>query len=161
IAGCATERKPLRGFDKPPPGSIVLDADPGGTVMIWPVFAVPGEIEVFRPRLDGQDAAGVTSQEGFYDYVNWPMQGWTGGWDSWLTGIPPGTHVVELVDSAGQTWGKSAPLPIPAGGSPYDASVQYPAVVFTHFGGQMGSWSVDPATQDTDITTDEITVTNL
>jgi len=160
VAACATERKPIRGFDKPPPG-IVLDGDPGGTVMIWPIFDVPAETQTFRPRLNGQDAVWVSSPEGFYDYVNWPMQGWTGGWDSWLDGIPPGAYVVELIDSAGQSWGQSASLPIPAGTGPYNPSGQNPGVVFTHFDGQVGSWTIDPATQDADTATDEITVTNL
>jgi hypothetical protein len=161
VAACDTERKPIRGFEKPPPGSIVLDSDPGGTVLIWPIFALPEETQVFRPRLNGQDAVGVTSQDGFYDYVNWPMQNWTGGWNPWLTGIPPGTYVVELVDGAGQSWGQSAPLPIPVGDGPYNPSGQSPAVVLTHFDGQAGSWTIDPMTQDADAATDEITVTNL
>jgi hypothetical protein len=88
--------------------------------------------------------------------------GWTGGWDDWLTGIPPGTYVVEIVDSAGQSWGKSAPLAVPAGGGHrYDSTVQNPTVVFTHFDDQVGSWNIDPSTQDADTATDEITVTNL
>src|SRR5689334_6566971 len=64
VAACATERKPIRGFDKPPPGTIVLNADPGGTIMVWPVFALPDATQVFRPRLNGQDVSIVTSQEG-------------------------------------------------------------------------------------------------
>jgi len=87
--------------------------------------------------------------------------GWTGGLDDWLTGIPPGTYVVEI-DSAGQIWGKSAPLAVPAGGGHrYDSTVQNPTVVFTHFDDQVGSWNIDPSTQDADPATDEITVTNL
>jgi hypothetical protein len=34
-------------------------------------------------------------------------------------------------------------------------------VIFAHFGYQVGSWTIDPATQDSDPATDEITVTNL
>jgi hypothetical protein len=162
IAACATEKKPIRGFDKPPSGSIVLDADPGGTVVIWPIFALPDETQTFRPRLKGQDVVDVTSTAGFYDYTSWTMQGWTGGWDYWLTGIPPGTYVVEIVDSAGQSWGKSAPLAVPAGGGDrFNSTVQNPTVVFTHFDDQVGSWNIDPSTQDADAATDEITVTNL
>ncbi len=72
------------------------------------------------------------------------------------SGIPPGAYIVELVDSAGQSWGQSAPLPIPAGdGDPYDPRAQIPAVVFTHFDGQVGSWTIDPTTQDADPATDE------
>jgi hypothetical protein len=162
IAACATERKPIRGFDKPPPGSIDLDADPGGTVVIWPIFALPDGTQTFRPRFNGHDAVGVTSPDGFYDYTSWPMQGWTGGQDDWLTGIPPGTYVVEIVDSAGQSWGKSAPLAVPAGGgNRFNSTVQNPTVVLTNFDGQVGSWTIDPSTQDADTATDEITVTNL
>jgi hypothetical protein len=162
IAACATERKPIRGFDKPPPGTIVLDADPGGTVVIWPMFAGTDGSQTFRARLNSQDAVVVTSQDG-YDYLDWTMQGgWTGGWDDWLTGIPPGTYVVEIVDSAGQSWGKSAPLAVPAGGGHrYDSTGQNPTVVFAHFDDQVGSWNIDPSTQDADTATDEITVTNL
>jgi hypothetical protein len=162
IAACATERKPIRGFDKPPPGTIVLDADPGGVVVMWPIFDLPNETQTFRARLNGQDAATVTSPNGFYDYLEWPMQGWTGGWDDFLTGVPPGTYVVEIVDSDGQSWGKSAPLAVPAGGgNRFDYTVQNPTVVFTHFDDQIGSWNIDPSTQDADPATDEITVTNL
>ena len=161
VAACATERKPIRGFDKPPPGSIVLDSDPGGMVAIWPIFDLPPEPQTFRPRLNGQDTAFETSDEGFYDYVNWMMGGWTGGWGNRLAWIPPDTYVVELVDSAGNSWGKSAPLPIPAGGDPYNPTGQSPGVVFINFDGQTGSWNIDPATQDADTATDEITVTNL
>jgi len=161
IAACATERKPIRGFDKPPPGTIVLDADPGGTVVIWPIFAGTDGSQVFRARLNSQDAVIMSSQDG-YDYLDWTMPGgWTGGWDNSLTGIPPGTYVVEI-DSAGQSWGKSAPLAVPAGGgNRYDSTVQNPTVVFTHFDDQVGSWNIDPSTQDADPATDEITVTNL
>ena len=161
VAACETQRKPIRGFDEPPPGSFVLDGDPGGMVTIWPIFDLPTEPQTFRPRLDGQDLAYETSDEGFYDYVTWMMQGWTGGWDNRLAWIPPDTYVVELVDSAGQSWGKSAPLAIPAGSGPYMPSGQDPAVVFINFDGQTGSWTIDPATQDADMATDEITVTNL
>src|SRR4029453_14203106 len=67
VAACATERKPIRGFDKPPAGSIVLDSDAGGMVSIWALFALPPtEPQTFRPRLNGQDAAFETSDEGFY-----------------------------------------------------------------------------------------------
>jgi len=161
VAACDTVKKPIRGFDKQPPGSIILDSDPGGTVMMWPIFDLPQTEQTFRPRLDGQDVAYVLSDEGFYDYYNWRMQGWTGGWNSWLQGIEPGTHVVELIDSTGQTWGQSAPLAIAAGGSPSNPSGQLPAVVFAHFGGKVASWYVNPATQDADTLTDEITVTNM
>jgi hypothetical protein len=161
LAACETSRKPLRGFDKQPPGSIVLDHDPGGTVMIWPMFDLPQTEHVFRPRLDGQDIVYLTSEEGFYDYYQWPLSGWTAGWNSWLEGIKPGLHVVELVDGAGQTWGQSAPLALAAGGSPSNPSGQFPAVVFAHFGGNVTSWYINPATQDADAATDEITVTNL
>ena len=66
------------------------------------------------------------------------------------------------IDSAGQSWGKSAPLAVPAGGgNRYDSTVQNPTVVFTHFDDQVGSWNIDPSTQDSDPATDEITVTNL
>jgi hypothetical protein len=162
IAACATERKPIRGFDKPPPGTIVLNDASGGTVIVWPIFALPDETQTFRARFNGHDAVYVTSQDGFYDYAEWQMQGWTGGWDDWFPGIAPGTYVVELVDSAGQSWGKSAPLAVPAGGgNRYDSTVQNPAVVFTHYDDQVGSWNIDPSTQDADMATDEITVTNL
>jgi hypothetical protein len=130
-------------------------------VVIWPIFDLPAEPQTFRPRLDGQDAACQTSDEGFYEYVNWTMQGWTGGWNR-SHGLDPAEHyVVELVDSAGNSWGKSAPLAIPAGGGPYSPSGQIPGVVFANFDGQTGSWNIDPATQDADTATDEITVTNL
>ena len=161
VAACATERKPIRGFDKPPPGSFVLDGDPGGMLVIWPLFDLPPEPQTFRPRFNGQDLAFETADEGFYDYVTWMMLGWTGGWGNPLAWIPPDTYVVELVDGAGRSWGQSAPLNIPAGGGPYNPIAQNPGVVFINFDGQTGSWNIDPATQDADTATDEITVTNL
>jgi hypothetical protein len=161
VAACQTVRKPLRGFDKVPPGSILLDDDPGGTVMMWPMFDAPQTEQMFRPRLDGQHIAYLISEEGFYDIYQFPLRGWTGGWSSWIEGIEPGTHVVELVDTAGQIWGRSAPLAVAAGGTPPNFSGQVPAAVFAHFDGKVAAWNIDPATQDADTATDEITVTNL
>jgi hypothetical protein len=163
IAACETQRKPLTGFDKPPPGGIVLDG--GNTVLLWPLFDLPQEPQqIFRPRLNDQDAVIIISQEGFYDYAELYLQGWTGGWNQWIGGIPSGTYTVELVDSAGQSYGQSAPLVISSGGgfsTPSSAAPQIPAVIFTHFAGQVGSWTIDPRMQDADAATDEITVTNL
>ena len=34
-------------------------------------------------------------------------------------------------------------------------------MVFAHFDGKVASWNIDPALQDSDPATDEITVTNL
>lgn len=166
VAACATERKPIRGFDKPPPGSIVLEtpAPDGGAFMLWPMLDLPLEpLQPFRPRLNGKDAVIVTSQDGFYDYVTLNLQGWTAGWNGWLTGIPPATYVVDLVDGAGQSWGQSAPLAIPSfgGDNVFTAQVQIPAVIFAHFDGKVTSWNVEPALQDADPATDEITVTNM
>jgi hypothetical protein len=158
---CATQKKPLTGFDKLPPGAITLDADPGGTVMMWPMFDLPPTPQPFRPRLDGQDLVWMTTEDGFYDYFTWTMQGWTGGWNSWLQGIEPGTHVLELVDGAGQLWGRSGPIAVAAGGTPSNPSGQIAAAIFTHFDGNVSALIVDPAAQDADTTTDEITVTNL
>lgn len=168
VAACHTVRKPIRGFDEPPAGSIVLDADPGGTLMMWTMFDLPQmPQQVFRPRLNGQDVVYVTSNEGFYDYAEVPLQGWTGGWSGWFTPITPGTYSLELVDSAGQSWGKSAPIAVPADdtdvtiGIPTYVKAQVPAVVFAHFGDTVASWNIQPALQDINTQTDEITVTNL
>ena len=159
LAGCANERKPLTGYDKQPPG-ILLDGT--SRVMIWPIFDLPpAPSEIFRPRLNGQDGVIRTSDEGFYDYDEFPLQNWTGGYDVWLTGTPPGTYTLELVDSAGQSWGQSPPLTIPPGADFSNSLVQLPAVIFAHYEGQVGSWTVDPTLQDADAATDEITVTNL
>jgi hypothetical protein len=160
IAACQTQRKPLTGYTSPPPG-ILLHQNEGPSLAIWPIFDLPPEEQIFRPRLNGQDVVYMTSDEGFYDYSDWPLQGWTGGVSGWLDAVKPGTYVVELVDSAGQSWGRSAPLAIPAGGDPRNASGQFPAVVFAHFDGKVAAWNIDPATQDADTATDEITVTNL
>ena len=70
------------------------------------------------PGSTARTRSSVTSDEGFYDYVRAPLQGWTAGWDYWLTGAPPGTYVVELVDGAGQSWGQSAPLTVPTASTP-------------------------------------------
>ena len=159
LAGCATERKPLTGYDKQPPG-ILLDGT--SRVMIWPIFDLPpAPSQIFRVRLNGQDGVIRTSDEGFYDYEEFQLQNWTGGYDVWLTGTPPGTYMLELVDSAGQSWGQSPPLTIPPGADFSNLLVQLPAVIFTHYEGQAGSWTVDPTLQDADTATDEITVTNL
>jgi hypothetical protein len=160
VAACQTQRKPLTGYDTPPPGILLSDTT-GGTLVIWPIFDLPPKQQIFQPRLNGQDAVIVTSDEGFYDYFTMDLGGWTGGWDQWLHGVPGGTYVVELVDDTGQSWGQSAPLPVPPSDNLTDPSFQYPAVIFAHFGDQAGSWTIDPSMQDSDPTTDEITVTNL
>jgi hypothetical protein len=157
LAACATERKPLMGYDKMPPG-ILLDGM--SRVVLWPMFDLPPEPQMFRPRLNGQDAV-YSTQDGFYDYVEAQLEYWTAGYGLWLTGAPPGTYVFELVDSAGQSWGKSSPLTIPADADWSNPTGQYPAVIFTHFDGHVGSWTIDPMLQDADAATDEITVTNL
>jgi hypothetical protein len=165
VAACDTVKKPIRGYDRQPPGTLLLDDPAGGTVMIWPLFALPQTDEMFRLRLDGQDIVYKTTfQDGFvvYDYSDWSLRGWTGGISGSMGAIEPGPHVVELVDSAGQSWGRSAPLAIPAGGDPSQPLTgQFPAVVFANFDGKVGAWNIDPATQDADSATDQITVTNL
>jgi hypothetical protein len=161
IAACETQRKPLRGFDRPPPG--ILVGQPGGnTVLMWPLFDLPlTPHQIFRPRLNGQDTFYMSSQEGFYEYSMVYLQGWTGGFSQWVTGIPSGTYIVELIDAAGQSWGQSAPLPISSGDSFLNPTTPLPTVVFAHYEGQTGSWIIDPTMRDADPATDEITVTNL
>ena len=159
IAACETEKKPLTGYDHPPPG--ILLGDTGAALQLWPILDLPpGDLNI-EPRLNGQRTVTVTSTfEGLfnYDYVSFPLKGWTGGFMQGLGRFPADTYVVELVDQkTGQSWGKSAPLPIPLS----DSSGQLPTVIFAHFDDQVGSWYVDPTTQDSDPATDEITVTNL
>jgi len=162
-AACDTEKKPLIGFEKPPPG-IVLASLGGGTIVMLPIFdlpAQPGTIgQAFRPRLNGQDTVGTGGTPNFhdYDYISFYLQGWTGGFPYWLNGVPAGTYTVELVDEAGQSYGQSPPLPVPMTSV---ASAQAPTVIWTHYDSQMGSWAIDPTMQDGDASTDEITVTNL
>jgi hypothetical protein len=161
IAACQTQRKPLTGYDTPPPG-ILLSQTSGSTLMIWPIFDLsPDAQQIFEPRLNDQGTVMVTSDEGFYDYSKFYLGGWTAGWADSLRGVPGGTYVVELDDDSGQSWGKSAPLPVPASENLADPSDQPPAVIFAHFGDQVGSWTIDPSTKDSDPATDEITVTNL
>jgi hypothetical protein len=168
LAACATEKKPLTGFDEPPPGSIIIDSrNPGGgALLMWPMFDLPTTpTQIFRPRLNGHDAVMSTGsigiEDGFYDYPTLYLQGWTAGWDSWLNGVPPGTYAVELVDQAGASWGESAPLPIPAGDTTFTSGGQIPAVIFAHFDSTVATWTVDPGLADSDPTTDEITVTSV
>ncbi len=163
IAACQTQRKPLSGYDSPPPG-ILLNQSEGPSLAIWPIFDLPPGEQIFRPRLNDQGTVILTSDEGFYDYSDIYLNGWTGGWSQSLQGVPAGTYVVELLDDTGASWGKSAPLPVPAA-VPFNLATppsgQLPAVIFAHFGDQVGSWTIDPAMQDSDPATDEITVTNL
>jgi len=165
VAACQTDKKPITGFDMQPPGSIVQVTDgntESGGLVIWPVFAMDTQ-QTFRFRLNGQDLVSRYGQDGqrFYDYQEWTLgPGWTGSAANPMSGIPPATYVVELVDSAGQSWGRSAPLGIPAS-TFLSPGPRPPAVMFAHFDGQAGSWTIDPATQDADPATDEITVTNL
>jgi len=163
LAACQTEKKPLTGFDTQQPGSILLDSD--GALSIWPVFALPDDPQqLFQVRLNGHDATVFDSQTGYYEDSELSLQRWTGGIDRSVGGIPPDSYVVELVDSGGRSWGQSTPLAIPSSGSNSFLSAyhqQLPTVIFTHFDGQAGSWTIDPATQDADPATDEITVTNL
>ena len=161
IAACDTQKKPLTGYDSPPPGILLNNDGEGGALLLWPIFDLPPELHNFEPRLNGQGTVSRTSTAvGFYnyDYDTFPLKGWTGGFMEGLGWFPAGTYVVELVDeNTGQSWGQSAPLPIP----PSDPSGQLPTVMFAHFDDQVGSWYVDPTTQDADPATDEITVTNL
>jgi hypothetical protein len=161
IAACETQKKPLTGYDSPPPGILLNNDANGGALLLWPIFDLPPDQQVFETRLNGQGTVMLTSTfEGFYnyDYDTFPLQGWTGGLMEGLGWFPAGTYVVELVDdNTGQSWGQSPPLPVP----PSDPSGQLPAVIFAHFGDQVGSWYIDPTTQDSDPATDEITVTNL
>ena len=168
IAACKTERKPLIGFDEPPPGSFILGPwNEGNAVRVWPIFELPyrDTFERFRFRLNGQVVVYMTSDEGFYDYATPYLQGWTSnGFPNVLSGLPSATYTVELTDSAGQIWGRSAPLLIASGGvnsTSSSSGPQLPTIVFTHFDAQIGSWNIDPTTQDSDAATDEIAVTNL
>ena len=161
IAACQTQRKPLNGYDTPPPGILLSNSGAGSTVVFWPIFDLPPQQQTFQPRLNGQGTVQVTSDEGFYDYATISLAGWTGGWDQWLRGVPGGTYVVELLDDTGQSWGKSAPLPVPPSDDLANPPPQAPAVIFAHFDDQVGTWTIDPSTQDSDPATDEITVTNL
>jgi len=154
LAACGTEKKPITGFDKQPPGTFLLDpSSSDASLETRALFTIFDETQTFRVRLNGQELVRLTSppEEGFYDYV---MVSWGWNLDTLIRGIPPGTYVVELADST-SVWGQSAPLPIPAS----DGSLvgELPTVLFT----QAGTWTVDPATQDADPATDEITVTNL
>ena len=159
FTACETQKKPLTGYDSPPPG-ILLGAT-GAALLLWPIFDLPPEQQIFQPRLNGLGTVTLNSTvEGFYsyDYVTLPLKGWTGGFNTGLGWFPAGTYVVDLVDeNTGQSWGQSAPLPV----APSDPSGQLPAVMFAHFDDQVGSWYADPTTQDSDPATDEITVTNL
>ena len=66
LVACDTVKKPIRGYDKQPPGTILLDDVAGGTVMMWPMFDLPHTEQIFRPRLDGHDVVySVTYQQGF------------------------------------------------------------------------------------------------
>jgi len=160
IAACQTLRKPITGYDSPPAGILLSDTMGSGLIM-WALFDLPPEPQqLFQPRLNGQGAVIVTSQEGYYDYETFPLQGWTGGASMRVGWMPGGTYVVGLVDPTGQSWGQSPPLTLPPDNFA-DTSAQEPAVIFAHFADQVGSWIVDPSTQDSDPATDEITVTNL
>src|SRR4051812_15848441 len=137
LAACATERKPLMGYDKPPPGILV---EGPSRVMVWALFELPPQPQMFRFRLDGQDTVISTStspDESVYDYYEFQLQSWTGGLDLGFYGAPAGTHILEIVDSAGQSWAKSGPLSIPPDAYFADPSIQYPAVIFTHYEGQL------------------------
>jgi hypothetical protein len=163
---CETQKKPIRGFDKQPPGSILLDnlANGGtGAMSLWALFDVPLDQQpIFRARFNGQDAVISTSkEEGFYDYATLYVQGWTGAWPNEIRGVPPGSYVVEIVDGSGKSWGQSPPLTVFELANVYSPGVQIPVVVFVNLEGKVGSWTVDPLLQDADPATDEITVSNV
>ena len=92
IAACKTERKPLIGFDEPPPGSFILGPwNEGNAVRVWPIFDLPNRdmFDKFRFRLNDQVVVYMTSDEGFYDYATAYLQGWTSnGFPSTLGGTP-------------------------------------------------------------------------
>jgi hypothetical protein len=100
----------------------------------------------------------VSGQPDIYDYLQFLLPQWTPGY-TLQESLPPGTYTVELVDDAGQSWGKSDPLTVvESNGDPYAETA---AVVFVHVDAQAGTWNIDPTTQDSDPMTAEITVTNL
>ena len=111
ITACQTQRKPLTGYATPPPG--ILLSTTGSTLLMWPIFDLPSEQEIFQPRLNGQGTVIVTSNEGFYDYSKIYLAGWTGGFSEWLNGVPGGTYVVELVDDTGQAGASRRRCPFP------------------------------------------------
>jgi hypothetical protein len=158
LAACQTRREPLTGYDSPPPGIVVDLNNFTRTLAIWPIFDLSSAGQKFYPTLNGQKLVEVTSDEGFYDYLTWSLAGWTAGYGSAIRGVPAGTYVVSLVDDTGQSWGQSAPLPVTDNADP---GAQWPVAIFANFDGTVGSWSIDPTTQDSDPSTVEITVTNL
>jgi hypothetical protein len=158
LAACQTRREPLTGYDSPPPGILLDSNNFMRTLAIWPIFDLPSAGQNFYPTLNGQKLVEVTSDEGFYDYLTWSLAGWTGGYGNQIRGMPADTYVAGLVDDTGQSWGQSAPLPVTDNADP---GAQWPAAIFANFDGKVGSWSIDPSTQDSDPSTVEITVTNL
>jgi hypothetical protein len=139
IAACQTDRMPVRGFFTQPDGTLLLQGK--ATIRIVPIVTPD----------DG-------SEEKIYDYLEPQLSGWPASFP-FQESIPPGTYVVELVDEAGQSWGKSDPLTVvEPGASLYPEAA---AVIFVHLDAQAGTWTVDPTTQDSDPTTAEITMTNL
>ena len=165
-AACATERKPTHRVR---PSAAGVDRarqrrrGRRGSLMLWPMFDLPIDPpqQIFRPRLGGQDAVVVTSQEGFYDYSSCSFRvgrraGTAGSRGSlpaptsWSWWMPP-----ARAGASRRRWRLSA------GPIIYTAALQIPAVIFAHFDGKVASWNVDPALQDSDTATDEITVTNM
>jgi len=95
VSACHTVRKPLRGFDEPPAGSIVLDADPGGTLMMWTMFDLPQmPQQVFRPRLNGQDVVFVKSAADRFTVRPVRLGQTSAGQAPVLEGLKPGEQVV-------------------------------------------------------------------
>ena len=64
IAACQTQRKPLTGYDSPPPG-ILLNQNQGPSLVIWTIFDLPPQEQIFQPRLNDQGTVIVTSDEEF------------------------------------------------------------------------------------------------
>jgi hypothetical protein len=157
IAACQPDRMPVMGFFTPPPGSQVLKGD--SLIRLEPVFLLDA-MHTFRVRYNSQDGVTVNSG-GVYNYDQFPLfRGWRTGQLNDDQLLPPATYVVELVDETGQSWGKSEPITIQEG--PPGNYISEPAtLMFVHYDGQASTWNVDPATQDADLMTAEIIVTNL
>lgn len=156
VAACSTKSVPLFGFDTQPDGSLLLQGSAGFHLEAVMELDTP---RTFRFRFNGMPGVIYpVGQPGPLDYLKTDVQEWVGGTVGDAP-VPPGTYVVEMVDTSGTSWGQTPPIAV---SEPLDAgSAVAVTIIFVHLDGRATTWVLDPSTQDSDPATIETTVSNL
>lgn len=153
VAACGTKNVALYGYATPPDGTLLLE---GNTGLRFEAVMDLDAPQTFRFRFNGQYGVIDLGVNGPYDYLTANVDEWISG-DMNGASLPPGSYIVDLVDASGQIWATTPTLDVQQPASP----IQGPTVIFVHLDGRAETWILDQATQDSDPTTMETTVSNL